>query len=89
METIARTTHLGREQGSHTTGVALQGPACEPSPENVPMVDKSVKLSTVFVDQLVGERSEGWLNGGSFLTFHSGYASVHIFRRCTITFHGV
>lgn len=89
METIARTAHQGREQGSRTTGAALQGPACEPSRENVPVVDTSVKLSTSFVDQLVRERSEGWLDGGSFLTFHSGYTSVHIFRRCTITFHGV
>lgn len=89
METIARTAHQGREQGSRTTGVALQGPACEPTRENVPMGDKTVKLSTYFVNQLVRERSEGWLKGGSFLTFYSGYTSVHIFRRCTITFHGV
>lgn len=67
----------------------MEGPACEPSPEHVLVVDKSVTLSSYFVDQLVRERSEGWLNGGSFLTFHSGYTSVHTFRRCTITFHGV
>lgn len=44
METIARIAHQGTEQDSQTTGVALQGPACEPSCENVLTMDKSVKL---------------------------------------------
>lgn len=85
METIAQTEHQGTEQDSQTTAVALQGPACEPSRENVLNMDNIVQL---FLNQLE-ERLEGWLNGGSFLTFHSRYTSVHIFRRRIITFHGI
>lgn len=73
--------------------VALRGPACEASCENVLKVDKSVLrlllLLLFFFNQLVKERLEGWLNGGSFLTFYSGCTSVCILRRRIITFHGV
>lgn len=48
METTAQTEHQGTEQDSQTTAVALQGPACEPSCENVLNVDKSVKLLFFF-----------------------------------------
>lgn len=55
METIARTEHQGTEQDSPTTAVALQGPACEPSRENVLNVDRSVKLLFIFFKS-AGER---------------------------------
>lgn len=59
METIAQTEHQGTEQDSQTTAVALQGPACEPSPENGLSVDKSVKLLFFFIS--AGARKVGGL----------------------------
>lgn len=49
METIAQTERQGAEQeDSQTVTVALQGPACEASRENVPKADKSVLRLLLF-----------------------------------------
>lgn len=88
METIAQTAHQGTERDSQTTAVALQGPACEPSRENVLKADKSVKHFFFFVKS-AGERKVGWVVKRWQLPhlLQQVHFCTHFCR--IITFHGI